>query len=232
MWQPSLVQKARGMSDFPPAPKRIVHAEAILQIRLKMWVREAVVSPHKFFAFDRSAARGRFTHAREMARGIQRSTPDILLCVNGQMFWAELKDPRLNICTDERFAKKWPDQWQMGQELRALGHSWNWFKSVSAYWIWIRDRGIDLAPNARFLALQADATVASLIEAAELKKGVLPKRLRVKTPTEDPDVLAAMSEANEIEAARKGAPPKRFRSKGPRPTVSQVRRAERARMLP
>lgn len=186
------------MSDFPPAPKRRIDAEHILQVRLRLWVREAVVSPHKFFAFDRSAARGQWTHAREKARGIQRSTPDTLLCLQDEMLWAELKDPRLNL-DDDRFRKRWPDQWQMGMDLIDIGHSWHWFQSVVAYYEWLIP-GIDLTPNANFLAVQADATVASLIEAAELKRGVLPKRLRV--------------------------------AKGPRPTVSQVRRAERARMLP
>lgn len=159
-----------------------VNAEHILQVRLKIWVREAVISRHKFFAFDRTAARGQWTHALEKARGIQRSTPDTLLVTSGLMFWAELKDPRLKLDND-RFAARWPDQWQMGQELIWLAHPWAWFQSISAYYRWLDAMPLALAHNARFLAEREDATVASLIEQAEMKAGKLPVRLKEAKPT-------------------------------------------------
>lgn len=184
----------------PKRPRhRPIHPEHILQVRLNMWVREAVTAPHEFMAFDRSSASGQFTHEREAAAGIRRGTPDTELCLSGRLpIWAELKDPRIPNLSDEVFAKRWPDQWRRGQDLIALGHDWRWFQSIVPYYEWLYDLGVPMANNARFLALHKDATVISLIEAAELKRGVLPKRLHVAKPSPTVSQVARAERARRL----------------------------------
>ena len=152
----------------------IVQAEHIIQRHAKLWAREAIAVEFEFFAFDRSAPRGRFTHAREKARGLQANTPDTLLVVGGGLrLWCEFKKPG---------KKPSDDQFAMGERLILLGDQWFWADSVLDYWAGLRHCGVSLRPNADFLARHHQAAATGAIEAAMLKAGRLPDRLKPSKP--------------------------------------------------
>lgn len=65
-----------------------------LQIQIKKWVRESVLSPHVFLAFDRTRKFSMLQHIAEKNRGIRSGTPDVCLLVEGAAIWTELKAPK------------------------------------------------------------------------------------------------------------------------------------------
>ena len=156
------------------APKqraRPVQREHARQIRIKLFVRDAVTAPHKFLAFDRTRAHGRFSHMRERARGIAPNTPDTLLIVAGMpCIWAEIKD-----------RGQWPgaDQLRMLEELRALGTEAFWTDSVVGYYLELAKIGVPMRSGAGLVAAAYDNSADAVIERAEMKRGKVPARLRV-----------------------------------------------------
>lgn len=144
-----------------------IDREHILQGHLVRWVREAVPGG-EFFAFDRSAAYGQWSHARQKARGVRKGTPDTLLCVAEKVpIWCELKAPGEE-----------PDDAQkdIGRKLRDIGHYWFWSTTIEHYWRTIAGFGVYLVPNAEFLALHHDGLVATVIAKAEAKASIGPRR--------------------------------------------------------
>lgn len=162
---------------------RPIDREGILQKHWKLFVRDAVTAPHEAFAFDRSKATGQFSHAREAARGIRRSTPDTLLAVERIMpIWCEWKRPGYTPPpSDETFA----DQCRLGDKLMAIGHWWSWANDIRVYAEWIFSLGVEVRPNFRILAEHHQAAAESTIARAELKRGQLPKAYKpvVAKPT-------------------------------------------------
>lgn len=65
-----------------------------LQVAVKRWVRESVLAPHVFLAFDRTAKHSPLQHIAEKNRGVRAGTPDLCLCVEGAAVWTELKAPK------------------------------------------------------------------------------------------------------------------------------------------
>lgn len=149
---------------------RQINREHILQVALVRFVREAVSAPHEFMSFDRCKAAGQWSHMREKARGVKAGTPDVLLLVEGKApIWCELK---------AHGNKPTEQQTDMGNRLMAVGCWWSWVTSVSTFYGWIKSIGVDLRANAEFLAMHADAGVASKIAAAETKVGKAPRSYR------------------------------------------------------
>lgn len=146
---------------------RQINREHILQVALVRFVREAVSAPHEFMSFDRGKAAGQWSHMREKARGVKAGTPDVLLLVEGKApIWCELKAPG-NKPTEQQI--------DMGNRLMAVGCWWSWVTSVSTFREWIRSIGVELRANAEFLAMHADASVASVIARAEVARGKAPR---------------------------------------------------------
>lgn len=154
---------------------RKIDREHVLQTHIRAFVRDAVAVDHEFLAFDRSAPRGQFSHMREKARGVRAGTPDTLLRVAGlPNLWWECKwgdnEPT-------------PAQVDMGQRLHRLGDYWDWGTTVMEYRAFLVRCGVSLRANAEFLAMHADAAVASVIARAEAKVGRPSKRAPVERPT-------------------------------------------------
>lgn len=146
---------------------RPIDREHILQKALVKWVREAVSEPHEFLAFDRSKAAGQFSHLREKARGVRAGTPDtLLLTARHPPLWCELK-AGTNTASEQ--------QEDLGKRLVAMGGQWTCLSSVAAYHQWVHGLGVELRANAEFLAMHADASVASVIARAEVARGKAPR---------------------------------------------------------
>lgn len=166
-----------------------INREHILQTAIARWQREAILTPHEFMAFDRSAPTGQFTHAREANRGILPNTPDTLLLADGfRPLWVELKYPPNKVVDGD-------DQHKMGTRLIATGCNWDWVLSVEAYHRVVAALGYRLAANAEFLAMQGDAHVASLIAQAELKAGKTPRAWKVREEKPTPARLRKIARA-------------------------------------
>ncbi len=67
------------------------HPEANLQVQIKRWVRENVVAPHVFLAFDRTSKKSALQHIMEARKGQRSGCPDVVLLVEGAAVWTELK---------------------------------------------------------------------------------------------------------------------------------------------
>ncbi len=173
----------------------MIYREAILQVHAIQWAREAIAVPYKLLAFDRSKASGQWTHMREKARGVARATPDTLLIVDQPPLghiWCEFKSPG---------NKPDADQMRMGAELVELGDEWFWTDSVGGYREYLLGLGLEMRPNAAFLALHHDGRIATEVALAEAKAGTAkkPAKLRSARPT-----LAQVRRGNAATARRLG----------------------------
>lgn len=65
-----------------------------LQVAVKKWVRESVLAPHVFLAFDRTQKHSMLQHIAEKNRGVRAGTPDLCLLIGGAAVWTELKAPK------------------------------------------------------------------------------------------------------------------------------------------
>lgn len=149
--------------------------EHIYQKALHTWAREYVREPKQFLSFDRAKPGGKFSHAREKARGVKAGTPDTMLRVPDiPAIWWECK--AVGQRPDEQ-------QGQMGRHLVSLGDHWGWGTTVVAYaeWLWLL--GVPLLDGWKAAAERADASVLAMIEAAEMRKGKLPSRIREAKPS-------------------------------------------------
>lgn len=122
-----------------------------LQTQIKKWVRECVAEPHVFLAFDRSKAAGRFTHAREAARGIRKGTPDTVLLFQAMAMWVELKFGK-NTTSDA--------QDELHAEMLAIGHRVRVCWTVTEYYLACRAEGVRLVQWAEARAQGLDALLA------------------------------------------------------------------------
>ena len=146
----------------------MIQREAATQKHVMQFVRENLPGS-EFFAFDRSAPSGRFTHMREKARGVRKGTPDTLLRIAGYPnIWAELKAPG---------KKPTDEQIDIGRRLEAVGDVWFFADSVVAYATQLRNAGVVMSPRWREHAEDHDARAQGEIERAMMKKGNLPARL-------------------------------------------------------
>lgn len=152
------------------APKRrAIEREHILQKHVRLFVRDAIDGA-EFFAFDRSAARGKFTHMREQGRGVRKGTPDTLLRVRGVVpVWCELKAPG---------NKPDPAQIEIGRRLQAVGDVWFWATTVEQYREGLASAGVPMRANAAVVAQHHDACVSGVIGKAEQARGKAPKSYR------------------------------------------------------
>ena len=154
--------------------KRRVDPEHTLQKHIMQFVREELPGS-EFFSFDRSAAYGQWSHARQKARGVRRGTPDTLLIAQGKHVWCELKAPGNK-----------PDDMQqaIGIRLIAVGDAWFWATTVTGYATWLVGFGIPMRSGWGIRAADHDARVQGEIERAMMKAGKLPARLQKRaTPS-------------------------------------------------
>lgn len=155
--------------------RKPIQAEHAIQKHIRLFVRDAVAEPHLFLAFDRSKPTSAFSHLRERARGVAKGTPDTLLCPKDKPpVWCEVKRPGKH--PDD-------DQAAMGSRLLALGHQWFCVHSCMEYLAALAASGVELRPNASFLAHHHDASVAGEIARAEMKAGKVPAAFKPPKPT-------------------------------------------------
>lgn len=169
--------RSSGIRITPDNMTRPIHKEHILQVRVRLFVRDAVDARHEFLGFDRSQASARFSHDRERAKGMRKGTADTLLMVLGMPdVWAELK----------RFGEKpekGGDQEVFGEDVTAVGRFWFWADTVEGYRQGLIRCDVPLRANSAYLAMYYDGIVESVIAKAEMTRGVVPKAARSrKTP--------------------------------------------------
>lgn len=164
-----------------PLRRKVVHSEAYRQEKAVVWVRDCVVEPHVFMCFDRSAARGQFSHLFLSKRGIRKGTPDTVLFVEGRPpAWFEFKSPGESV-------KIGDDQDIMLNRLGQIGHRAAWGVTVDDLCSFYEANGVRLSPGSRYRALVLDAMVDSRI-AKERAKGPRAKapmryKSRLRTPS-------------------------------------------------
>ena len=130
-----------------------------LQIAIKKWVRECVITPHVFLAFDRTRKTSAMQHIAEAARGVRAGTPDtVLLLPDGKSIWVELKWGK-NTTSDR--------QDELHGEMRAIGHPVVVCRSVDEYACLLDIHHVTLSRLAMEIAAGLDR---ALIAAAPVKK--------------------------------------------------------------
>jgi hypothetical protein len=151
------------------------HPEHDLQVKINQWVRENVPHPHFFFAVDRRQKSGRFSHAREKARGHVAGTPDTVLLMPGSpAITIELK-------ARDKEVEEGGNQERVGAVIKASGHLWGWCDSVVGYCALLRQFGVPLAPIATLRAEHHDLVLAgAAIKREETKTGVPSKKRTYK----------------------------------------------------
>lgn len=143
-----------------------------LQVQIKKWARECIAEPHVFLAFDRSRARGDFTHAREAARGLRRGTPDTVLMFRARWMWVELKAGK-NTTSDA--------QDLLHGEMSAIGHNVRVCWSVTDYWRCCVAEGVKMVQWAEARADGLDALLTG--EGLPKAKSAKPRQPRTKRPS-------------------------------------------------
>lgn len=181
------------MSDAlaPPRSKRRPGSpEHALQIRIKRFVSECVVAPHRFLAFDRSKKQSLRQHIREKARGLESGTPDTVLIVPGPSIWCELK-------AAESREGPTDNQEAIGGDIIAAGHYWCWAKSVEQYRAHLVRFGVPLRPNAAIVAMRYDALIEgwNMKRTGKIKRPVSRARVHADRPT--------IAQVRRAEAARR-----------------------------
>ncbi len=165
----------------------MIHREHIFQKHLKIWVRENLPLS-QFFAFDRTKALGKFSHARQKAHGIRKGTPDCVLLMPGKPdVWCELKAPGKR--PDE-------DQEAIGSDIIATGRIWFWTTSVAGYLNTLEAKGIvPRDARLRWAAENHDVRIQVELERAQIKAGKLPKRFKESKPRVSPGRIAKAHKA-------------------------------------
>lgn len=161
---------------------RPIQREHILQVHAKTFCRDAIPVYHKFLSHDRAKAEGRYSHARQAARGIERGTADSSLKVADiPTIWCEWKAPGVSLHPVNDAA-----QVDFGQSRIKLGEYWFWTNSIVEYFERIRALGVPLRNNAGWLAEHYHAAVLGIIARAEMNRGQLPKQYKVREEKPSP----------------------------------------------
>lgn len=134
------------------APKRNRQPEHALQVLVKKWVRENVLRPHVFLAFDRAKKTSILQHIRERARGQRAGTPDTVLLIDGAAVWVELKSP---------IGKVSDTQDDLHREMARVGFTVGVCRSVESYAQELNARHIELRRGAFEQAAGADRMLAA-----------------------------------------------------------------------
>lgn len=168
------------MSDLPldePAEvqltrRKSIPREAWRQQKGVAFAEAAITCPHAVLAFDRSMARGQWSHRFEAERGVRAGTPDMLIIArDGQAIhhiWIEWKADgnRPNTSQAETLSR-----------LIELGDTAKWCTRIEELRRILTNCGLPMAPGADVMALRYDGLVDSRIAKAEAKAaGTVPKK--------------------------------------------------------
>lgn len=166
------------MSDDPPdaaelwiAPEPVskrakpIPREAWRQEKAVKFAAAAIMCAHTVMAFDRSMARGDWSHRFEAKRGVRAGTPDMLIiALAGQAhhhIWIEWKAE----------GNKPNDNQNDGLALlHKLGDVAKWCVRIEEFCRILTNCGLPMAPNAALMAMQYDGMVDSRIAKAEAQR--------------------------------------------------------------
>lgn len=151
--------------------------EAWRQEKAVKFAEAAIACPHTVMAFDRSMARGDWSHRFEAKRGVRAGTPDMLIiALAGQShhhIWIEWKAEgnKPNVNQTDGLAL-----------LHRLGDVAKWCVRIEEFCRILTNCGLPMAPNAAVMAMQYDGMVDSRIAKAEAKRdGAVPvKKSRLR----------------------------------------------------
>ena len=156
----------------------MIGPEHALQVAIKRWVRENVLRPHVWLAFDRTRKTSAMQHIAEANRGLRAGTPDTVLMIDGAAVWVELKAGR-NTTSEQ--------QDELHKEMAGVGFTVGVCWSVEQYAYELHARHIALRAGAFDRAQAADAKLAAPKVAKKGRKGRAPKA------KPEPSKLAAMA---------------------------------------
>ncbi len=143
-----------------PARRKPIAREAFRQEKAVVWVRNAVIEPHIFNAYDRAQARGDKSHLFQWKRGLKADTLDTELIVTGRSLRFEFKAIGQRVKDDD-------GQGHMIARLRELQHAADWGCTILELCEFYRKHGVMLATNAEYQAIHYDGLVDSRIARAE-----------------------------------------------------------------
>lgn len=150
--------------DAPRARAKPIPREAWRQERAVTFAREAITCPHTIMAFDRSQARGEWSHRFEAKRGVRAGTPDTLTIArdDARLFhiWVEWKAPG---------SKPNENQTDGLALLESLGDVTDWCTTIEEFFFVLRDAGVPMLPGAHIMALRYDGMVDGRIAKAAAK---------------------------------------------------------------
>lgn len=126
--------------------------EHALQKRLLVLCREQIAERHKFIAYDRKRGTGRFTHARENARGMITGHADVRIArVVG------LRDAYIEIKVLPNKFDPSGDQAQFGAEMVTLGHYFGVAYNAGEFVAHLRSAGVMVRNTIDWAAAIIDA---------------------------------------------------------------------------
>ncbi len=159
--------------------RKWIPKESYRQEKAVVFVRDAVIEPHIFLAYDRAQPRGDQSHLFQWRRGLRADTLDTELLTLGKSCRFEFKAPGQKVKDDD-------GQGLMIRTLISLGvHAW-WGVTIADLCVFYRRCGVKLVANAEYRALVLDGLVDSRIAKAEAKAAgsapPKPKRAPRKAP--------------------------------------------------
>ena len=149
------------LAEAQPRRKSIPR-EAWRQQKGVAFAEAAIMCPHTVLAFDRSMARGKWSHRFEAERGMRAGTPDMLIIArNGQALhhiWIEWKSDgnRPNTSQADTLGR-----------LIELGDTAKWCTRIEQLGRILTNCGLPMTPGADVMALRFDGLVDSRIAKAE-----------------------------------------------------------------
>jgi hypothetical protein len=144
-------------------PRKWIPRETWRQEKAVVWVRNAVMEPHIFFAYDRAQPRGDKSHLFQWRRGVRADTLDTELLTSFASLRFEFK-------THGTKVKDGDGQHQMIEKLRSLNVFAGWGVTIEDLYRFYAKSGVRLANNAHYQALHYDGMVDSRIAKEELKQ--------------------------------------------------------------
>lgn len=165
------------LDEAPKRRAKPIPREAWRQEKAVAFATAAIACPHTILAFDRSQARGEWSHRFEAKRGVRAGTPDTLtIARDGERTWhvwvewkAEANTPNVN-------------QFEGIALLKSLGDVATWCVSIEGFFNVLDDLGIPMVPGAHVMALRYDGLVDSRIAKAEGAVVGVKKKSRARKP--------------------------------------------------
>jgi len=161
---------------LPTLRAKRIPREAWRQEKAVAFAHAAITCPHTIMAFDRSQARGTWSHRFESKRGLRAGTPDTLTIVRDRdrllHIWVEWKVPGGSLNDNQSGALS---------ILNGLGDTAKWCVTIEQFWLVLSNLLVPMSPGALVMAQRYDGMVDSRIAKAEAKTPSVKKSRATKS---------------------------------------------------